>query len=579
MGSQKHRVYGVVAATMLLVTMAFVGGALVAHPAPSGSSSFVYDSASGSYFDYLVVVVMENKNLCEIYTHCGGTATYMTGFADAGSMLLDYRYGNVNPSLPNYLALSGGTTFGCTSNVDPNSGCATGAWDAPNVVDRLDAGGVSWKAYMEDMPSNCYGGNSGGYAVRHNPFVYYRLNVETPERCNKIIPAGTNDDALVNDLGSTSTASNFMWLTPNNCNNMHDCPVATGDAYLASLVPRILASNVFTTQRAALFVVFDEGYDNPTYAAWSGPMVKTAFTTSTYYDAYSFLQTLWTNWNLQPLTTNDQNATPMSEVFGAAPAPNFSLSSNPQSLSFVAGQSAQATVSFQPTGGFNGTVDLSGYSIPAGITIACVPSIISGSQKSSCILSGTTEGSYAVTITGTSGALSHTTPIAVTVNPPEPGPDTTPPQVEILSPTNESTINTTSVTVAGSASDNVAIQSVEVSTDGTTWTAASGTSSWSARITLGPGSHRIYARATDTAGNRDIVEITVIVDENASPPGKEPTAVPLELPFGMGVLLILGTAFAPIFLVLAFLFLRGRMKGLRKQVAEKKREIPDPPAP
>src|SRR5437867_3660338 len=189
-------------------------------------------ASTGTNFDYLVIILMENHNLCDILTSCGGSATYMSNLADAWGLAQEDRYCNVNPSLPNYLCLTGGSDFGC-SDYDgaPNSnGCTSAAWAAPNIVDRLVDAGLTWKAYMEDMPSNCYGSDSGDYAVRHNPFVYYSDIALNTTRCNRVVPAGSSDSALIDDLASTSTASNYMWLTPNKCNDIHSCPVETGDA-------------------------------------------------------------------------------------------------------------------------------------------------------------------------------------------------------------------------------------------------------------------------------------------------------------------------------------------------------------
>jgi len=279
-------------------------------------------AASGSYFDHVVVIVMENHNKCDILTTCGGTATYMTGLANAYASVEEDRYCNVNPSLPNYLCLTGGSDFGCSGyDGNPNSnGCTSQAWQAKNIVDRLEDAGLTWKAYMEDMPSNCYGSNSGNYAVRHNPFVYYSDVADNATRCARVVPAGSSDGTFLSDLGSVSSASNYMWLTPNNCNNMHSCSVATGDAYLSTLVPQILNSSVFKTQRAALFVTFDEGYGEPIYSVWAGPVVKTRFTSSVGYNHYSLLATIEANWNLAPLTTNDRDAANMGEFFAGSPA-------------------------------------------------------------------------------------------------------------------------------------------------------------------------------------------------------------------------------------------------------------------
>ena len=226
---------GAVAALSLLV-LALVGASVVPLHTPGtpglSPGGPVRDmAASGLNFDYLVTIIMENHNLCEIYTHCGGTGVYMTALADAYSISLQDSYCNVNPSLPNYLCLSGGTDFGCAGyDGDPNSNsCTNSAWNSENIIDRIVGGGLTWKAYMEGMPSNCYGSDSGNYAVRHDPFVYYNDIVSNATRCNQVVPAGTAGSALVSDLASTSTASNYMWFTPDTCSDMHDCDVPTGE--------------------------------------------------------------------------------------------------------------------------------------------------------------------------------------------------------------------------------------------------------------------------------------------------------------------------------------------------------------
>src|SRR2546426_11491741 len=70
-------------------------------------------AASGTTFDYLVIILMENHNLCDILVSCGGSARYMSNLAGAWGLAQNDHYCNVNPSLPNYLCLSGGSDFGC----------------------------------------------------------------------------------------------------------------------------------------------------------------------------------------------------------------------------------------------------------------------------------------------------------------------------------------------------------------------------------------------------------------------------------------------------------------------------------
>jgi acid phosphatase len=273
-----------------------------------------------------VIIVMENHNLCQILTSCGGSASYMTSLANAFGLARESHYCRVNPSLPNYLCLTGATDFGCAGyDGNPNSNvCTSQAWTATNIVDRLENSTLTWKAYMEDMPSACFATDSsnGQYVVRHNPFVYYSSIATNATRCARVVPSGVTGQALLDDLASATTAPNFLWFTPNLCNDMHSCPIATGDTYLAGLVPKILNSQVFRTQRAALFVTFDEGYGQPIYSVWAGPVAKAAYTSAITYDHFSLLATIEANWHLAPLTTMDRNAAIMAEFFTGQATPD-----------------------------------------------------------------------------------------------------------------------------------------------------------------------------------------------------------------------------------------------------------------
>jgi len=290
-------------------------------------------------FNYVVTILMENHDLSEILG--SSQAPFMNQLVSSWSLATGYSAVN-HPSLPNYLALISGQDFASWSLSDcsPGAGCSAG--NATNIVDSLEASGLTWKAYMEDYPGsctnncspgNCYlgdGGISGRYAPRHDPFVYFDDIVNSSARCSRIVPAnssgnGAPDDLFLADLQSPSNSSNFMWLTPNVCNDMHDCSVSTGDTYLSQLVPMILGSSLFTRQKAALFIVFDEGdgdHQYPSdqvYGLWAGSVSKTSFGSSNQYNHYSFLKTIETNWHLPALTGNDQSATPMLEFFNLPP--------------------------------------------------------------------------------------------------------------------------------------------------------------------------------------------------------------------------------------------------------------------
>ena len=285
-------------------------------------------------FNYVVVIVMENQGVGDIINN--PSAPFLNQLASTYALATNYTAIN-HPSLPNYLSLVSGQDFASWSKADcsPSPGCNAG--NASNLVDSLENRGLSWKAYMEDYPSNCgshcspgncFLGDTGQYAARHDPFVYFGDIVNSTARCSNIVPANSRgnsgDDLFLSDLASPSTASNFMWLSPNLCNDMHDCPVSIGDRYLSQVVPNILNSTLFTHQKAALFITFDEGNGycplngssrDCVYSVWAGHGVKTGFQSPNQYSHFSFLKTVETAWKLPPLTKNDGNATPMTEFF------------------------------------------------------------------------------------------------------------------------------------------------------------------------------------------------------------------------------------------------------------------------
>jgi phosphatidylinositol-3-phosphatase len=294
-----------------------------------GPDGGIASDAGMHKFDYLVVILMENHNYSDIY----GTATFMTQLADQNVSLQQYT-GIDHPSLPNYLSLfadlagdcsnGGCATGGCmasgddsTADCSPTPGTSCWMGNDVNLVDRLEAAGLTWQAWNENACGPC---DYGAGNVRHVPFLYFADIVNNPTRCNHVVASTPGTDVeLIAALGSTATASNFMWLTPDDNHNMHDNSVASGDAYLQSLVPQILTSTVFTTQKAALFIVFDEGSNtcpnDLLYAVWAGSAIKTAQQFNTAYSHYSFAATIEANWGLPPINGNDAAATPMMEVF------------------------------------------------------------------------------------------------------------------------------------------------------------------------------------------------------------------------------------------------------------------------
>jgi hypothetical protein len=160
------------------------------------------------------------------------------------------RYSAIShPSLPNYIAATSGGTQGISDDAGPKQN-ATNAASIYQVA-------RSWKAYAESMPQPCMKKNAGRYAVRHDPSAYYlRLRGVL---CRRDVPLGTTrSGALASDL-RRSRLPRFSFITPDLCNDMHDCSVGTGDAWLRHWLPVLLGSRTYRAGRTAIFITWDEG--------------------------------------------------------------------------------------------------------------------------------------------------------------------------------------------------------------------------------------------------------------------------------------------------------------------------------
>ncbi len=192
---------------------------------------------------HVTVIVMENKEATDVVG--SSSSPYVTALAHRYAMATR-SYAIRHPSLPNYLALTSGSTHGITSDC---TDCHVGA---RNIVDQLEAAGLSWKAYMEDLPAPCSQvASAAGYAKKHDPFMYYDDVAHDPGRCRKVV----GFDRLSADL-RRGTLPTFSFISPNLCDDTHDCDVPTGDRFLAGLVPRLLRE---TGPHGFVVLTWDEG--------------------------------------------------------------------------------------------------------------------------------------------------------------------------------------------------------------------------------------------------------------------------------------------------------------------------------
>src|SRR5712664_1355036 len=131
-----------------------------------------------------------------------------------------YNPPGVHPSEPNYLWLEAGTNFGIRNDRSPAHNHQS---TTSHLVDLLEAAGLSWRAYQEDISGiDCPLTNVGLYDVNHDPFVYFddltqRNDTQAPRCIQHVRPYSELGTDLIND-----TVARYNFITPNLCHDMHD---------------------------------------------------------------------------------------------------------------------------------------------------------------------------------------------------------------------------------------------------------------------------------------------------------------------------------------------------------------------
>lgn len=327
----------------------------VAHGGNDGRSH----GANGPKLDRIFVIMLENHSQSSVIDD--PNAPYLTSLAHQYGMASNY-YGVTHPSMPNYLASIAGDNFGVQDDNDQN----IVNLDRTNLVDQLEAHHISWDAYMQDLPANkldrfgptlADGTVVSLYAKKHNPFVLFDDVKNNPARMDHV----RDYSQLGSDLNS-SDAPQFVWITPNQCSDMHGgvfvpvpghpetpCPYgsakddpndaalkAKADAFVQGAVTTIMDSRAWT-KHSAIVIVTDEndftgnaetgGWENAAgccdspFVEAGDPRVSTTWPGGTYggglipaivvtasgprhyaddtpYNHYSLLTTIEDNWHL-----------------------------------------------------------------------------------------------------------------------------------------------------------------------------------------------------------------------------------------------------------------------------------------
>ena len=240
---------------------------------------------TGKYFDRAIFVIFENTNYSAAIKQ-----PFFKQLADNGAHFSNFL-AITHPSQGNYVALTSGALNGVTGDGNINL-------NVNNIVDLLEAKGLTWKVYAEDFPGNCFvGGSSRNYARKHNPFISY-LNIQkNPARCANIVNATQFDQDAAN-----GNLPNYVFYIPNAKNDGHDTGVAFADKWYAQKFSGYLNNPGFMNN-SVLISTFDESgasAKNQIYLSIVGPTVKPGIVSESL-NLYSLLSLIEENWSLGSL--------------------------------------------------------------------------------------------------------------------------------------------------------------------------------------------------------------------------------------------------------------------------------------
>jgi acid phosphatase len=316
-----------VAALLTIVAVSFSATRPGAHAGPPASASPSASrsatallspppgpSAAVPRFKHVWLIVLENKTYDQIVG--AKTAPFLNQLIATSGLATKYQ-AVTHPSLPNYLALFSGSTHGVSDDKPHDI-------TAPTLADQLEGAGKTWRVYAENVPTGCdtsataHDGpdGSGTYARKHEPAISFTSISGNPARCANVVPFKGFDPA----------AANVELIVPNLCNDMHDCSVAVGDAWLRGFLPTITGSAAYR-DNGVVVLTFDEGADgtnppNRVATIISSPLVAPGTRSSVPHTHYSLLRTIQDGFGLDCLAESC-SANTLGEFFsGAAPSPS-----------------------------------------------------------------------------------------------------------------------------------------------------------------------------------------------------------------------------------------------------------------
>ena len=230
---------------------------------------------------HVIWIWMENRSFDQVIG--SRSAPFINALARTCGLATNYR-AVAHPSLPNYIAATSGGTWGIGDDGPP----AAHLLAVASIFEQAR----SARSYQESMPVNCGAASSGDYAVKHNPEAYY---TRIRDACSaNDVPLGTPAAGALAQALTTGALPAFAFVTPNLCDDMHDCPTASGDRWLARWLPTITASSAYRAGDTVVFITWDENdgaNGNQVAMIVVSPSTRPGTRSSEAFTHYSLLRT------------------------------------------------------------------------------------------------------------------------------------------------------------------------------------------------------------------------------------------------------------------------------------------------
>jgi acid phosphatase len=214
----------------------------------------------------------------------------LNNLINTGALATDY-YANTHPSIGNYFMLT-------TGQILTNNDSSIKVWNADNMARRMLSAGVSFRIYAEGIKQGYLGGNTGAYAIRHNPFAMLSDIADDAKVANAHIWPFSQ---FATDLAN-GTLPEYSYIVPDLNDDAHNGTAQEADTWLhANVISPLSTNSAFEPGGDGVLIVdFDEAADSDTShggghvacVLW-GPAVKAGYrqNSGTVYQHQSLLRT------------------------------------------------------------------------------------------------------------------------------------------------------------------------------------------------------------------------------------------------------------------------------------------------